>query len=540
MPASEASLFPALQKALESAWIPDLDMREPQFNALVSALGASNGLIVFNGPTGSGKHRHIATALACLAKAGRHCATIEVSSRGAIPGVTGITVNSFNEQRAALDSAALEDHQVIYFREILHVEDLEAALAAATQGKLILTTMHAADSSQAWRRLLLLASQSQHTGLEAELVKSLRLLQSQRRLDRLCDSAASASTSPPFSPGTLSSDVSPNFRWPRVCPNCESEPLTGFKGDCYIYESRTGGTSQEQPGELVDNITLLDSALRLAAMGRVSPGDAYRCAAPGEEPLHDFSTEFLEFVMHEPPPNLAPRVFSLAVQEYTNYPRLSIEYCADPERLVQRELLVGKQGYFIRNESVPGDASGSIDFLTARGQLPTALVDTWFARFHQLEEELFIHSALERWQYILDAPFQEADYHGDFYSYRHCQAESLEEARQDYDCHTLEHVHAGGHSQAGYPILTLRYETAPTVFTDGWNSEARGALSALAEEILAQFEAAKPRWGAKATTSDLPAEIHRSWTHERYLRRVFELPIVRKVRRTDAPGGYYQ
>jgi len=173
-----AALRPVRDKAptLAELGLPD------DFTALV---GYPAGLVLFTGPTGSGK----STTLAALVEhvnrtAAKHVVTLEdpiehvfTSRRSLIhQREVGRDVASFAE---GLRASLREAPDVILLGEMRDPETISAALTAAETGHLVLSTLHAAGAAMAVDRIIDGFSGHQQTQVRMQLAGTLRAVVTQ-------------------------------------------------------------------------------------------------------------------------------------------------------------------------------------------------------------------------------------------------------------------------------------------------------------------------------------------------------------------------
>ncbi|MFP4211387.1 MAG: ATPase, T2SS/T4P/T4SS family [Alkalispirochaeta sp.] len=135
------------------------DLRELGYGSthrqhLVDGVSHRLGLVLFAGPTGSGKTTGIAALLAEVAAGYRKIVSLEDPVEYSIPGVVQIERSS-NALRGEIIAAALrQDPDVLAFGEVRrrdHAEQLEAAILS---GHLVVTSVHAGDAEGARHRLM--------------------------------------------------------------------------------------------------------------------------------------------------------------------------------------------------------------------------------------------------------------------------------------------------------------------------------------------------------------------------------------------------
>jgi type IV pilus assembly protein PilB len=119
-------------------------------------LGASQGVILAAGPTGSGKSSTLFAALAEMDRHGRNLVTLEDPVEYRLPGANQVQMNPKAGLTfpAALRSVLRQDPDIIMVGEIRDRETAEIAMAAAVTGHLVLSTIHTVDAPGAITRLL--------------------------------------------------------------------------------------------------------------------------------------------------------------------------------------------------------------------------------------------------------------------------------------------------------------------------------------------------------------------------------------------------
>jgi len=140
----------------EVAELDSLGLDADQLAVLRSAAHAPQGLIVFTGPTGSGKTHTLYSLLREISVPERNVVTLEDPVEIQFPGITQVQIN----ERTGLDFARglrailRQDPDVILVGEIRDTETAELAVRAALTGHLVLTTLHTLDAAAAVTRLV--------------------------------------------------------------------------------------------------------------------------------------------------------------------------------------------------------------------------------------------------------------------------------------------------------------------------------------------------------------------------------------------------
>ena len=149
---------------------------------LENAIKNKSGMIIFSGPTGSGKSTSLYSLLNKLNDEKRNIISIENPVEINILGINQISINekiglTFQN---ALRSILRQDPDIIMLGEIRDKETAKMAVRAAITGHLVLTTLHTNNSFASINRL-------RDLGIEDYLIKqSVNTIASQRLVRKLC------------------------------------------------------------------------------------------------------------------------------------------------------------------------------------------------------------------------------------------------------------------------------------------------------------------------------------------------------------------
>lgn len=142
----------------------------------------NRGIILFTGPTGSGKSTTLLATISELSSADRNIITLEDPVEILIPGINQIYVNTNVGQSFAdyLRAILRQDPDIIMVGEIRDYETASMTTRAALTGHLVLSTVHADSSIGAITRLL-------EMGIHPHLVAStIKGVISQRLIRKTC------------------------------------------------------------------------------------------------------------------------------------------------------------------------------------------------------------------------------------------------------------------------------------------------------------------------------------------------------------------
>ena len=247
-----------LEKDRNLTGLTDLGFTAEQAEWMLSRMGASHGILLVTGPTGSGKSTTLYAALSAINTPEKNIITIEDPIEYSLVGVGQIQVAPRIGLTFAsgLRSILRQDPDVIMVGEIRDLETAEIAIQASLTGHLVFSTLHTNDSIGAVVRLV-------DMGIEPFLVgSSLEGVVAQRLVRRLCEHCRARFSPPARVVQSLKYETSPSkeatFFRPVGCEHCMG---TGYRGRTAVFEMLTMGNKIR---ELVDQ-RASDHQLRQAA-----------------------------------------------------------------------------------------------------------------------------------------------------------------------------------------------------------------------------------------------------------------------------------
>jgi len=136
--------------------LEDLGFTKDQLKLVEKAISKPYGMILANGPTGSGKTTTLYTMVKKLNTRAISIITIEDPIEYSIPGITQIPVNVTAGLTFAngLRSILRQDPNIIMVGEIRDSETANIAINAALTGHLVLSTLHTNDAATTFPRLI--------------------------------------------------------------------------------------------------------------------------------------------------------------------------------------------------------------------------------------------------------------------------------------------------------------------------------------------------------------------------------------------------
>ena len=164
--------------------IDDLGLPKPILNNYKKSLKSSEGIILFTGPTGSGKTTTLYAGLRDLSDSSQNILTVEDPIEYTLKGIGQTQVNTKTGYTFAKGLRAMlrQDPDVMMVGEIRDIETAQIAIQSSLTGHLVLSTVHTNSAVGAITRL-------RDMGIESFLLSSsLRSIISQRLVRRLCNS----------------------------------------------------------------------------------------------------------------------------------------------------------------------------------------------------------------------------------------------------------------------------------------------------------------------------------------------------------------
>ena len=258
-----------LDPASAQLGIEALGFEEYQRELYMKYLFQPQGMMLFTGPTGSGKTVSMYTGLGILNTDERNISTAEDPVEINMSGINQVHVNpkvglTFSE---ALRSFLRQDPDIIMVGEIRDLPTAEIAVKAAQTGHMVMSTLHTNSACETITRLL-------NMGVAPfNVATSVNLIIAQRLGRRLCQHCAKDVRLPEevlLAEGFLPSELPTlTLKGPVGCPKC----FQGYKGRVGIYET------VPVTKELSEIIMAGGNAIELDAMARKQGFDTLRRSA---------------------------------------------------------------------------------------------------------------------------------------------------------------------------------------------------------------------------------------------------------------------
>ena len=252
--------------------------------ALERAIGASDGLVIVCGPTGSGKTTTLHALLARLAAGPRNVVTLEDPVERIVIGTSQTQVAPAQGLTfaAGLRHLLRHDPDVLLVGEVRDRETAQLAVEAAHTGHLVLTSLHAVDAPAALTRLHELGVAS------TLLADTVRIVVAQRLLALPCPDCAV--------PADVTADVTADVADGAMCAACGG---TGTRGRSAVAETleldatlrdllRDGQAPGAHHAALAAAVTprLRTTALERAAAGLARTDDALHATPATHDDRH--------------------------------------------------------------------------------------------------------------------------------------------------------------------------------------------------------------------------------------------------------------
>lgn len=170
-----------LNESSKPSSLKELGFWGSNLDNLERALTAPHGMILFTGPTGSGKSTSLFSILSRLNQPSVNISTVEDPVEYKIPGVNQVQVNPLAGMTFANGLRALlrQDPNIIMVGEIRDSETANLAVQAALTGHLVFSTLHTNNAATSLPRLL-------DMGIEPFLIAStVRAVVAQRLVRKL-------------------------------------------------------------------------------------------------------------------------------------------------------------------------------------------------------------------------------------------------------------------------------------------------------------------------------------------------------------------
>lgn len=162
---------------LQIQYLTDAGMSHNIFNNLLESLRLSPGLVIFSGPTGSGKSTSAYSLLTSLIEENKQILTIEDPVERRLEGLRQVQIrpqSGFNYSQA-LRASMRQDPDVIYVGEVRDSDTMKSVMNLALTGHTVITTIHARDVKMTIRRCRYLGADSYELSMVIRAIFNQRL-----------------------------------------------------------------------------------------------------------------------------------------------------------------------------------------------------------------------------------------------------------------------------------------------------------------------------------------------------------------------------
>ena len=228
----ESIVIRILRGADASSGIDSLGMPESTRDHFLKAVRKPQGIIIFTGPTGSGKSTSQLAAIQTIMDPGINIVTIEDPVEYLIEGTRQVKLNHKLDFEGALRGLLRHDPDVVMVGEMRDKITAEIAVKLANTGHLIFSTLHTNDSVSAITRLY-------NMGIEPFLLAyTINIVVAQRLIRKLCDRCKVVDENLDYDLlmecGFTEKDIADTkFYKPVGCVHC----IRGYRGRVGIFEA---------------------------------------------------------------------------------------------------------------------------------------------------------------------------------------------------------------------------------------------------------------------------------------------------------------
>ena len=209
--------------------IDDLGLPSEILTNYKCSLKDPEGIILFTGPTGSGKTTTLYAGLRHLSDSSQNILTVEDPIEYTLDGIGQTQVNTKTGYTFAKGLRAIlrQDPDVVMVGEMRDIETAQIGIQSSLTGHLVLSTVHTNSAVAAITRL-------RDMGIESFLLaSSLRTIISQRLVRRLCPHCKNKEKISEESAKLFRLDKAQSVYHPKGCEHCNE---TGYKGRIAIAE----------------------------------------------------------------------------------------------------------------------------------------------------------------------------------------------------------------------------------------------------------------------------------------------------------------
>jgi len=231
----ENAVLRILAEAAQVFNLEDLGYTKEQLNIIGEAIGRPYGMILANGPTGSGKTTSLYAMIKRLNTRDVSIITIEDPIEYSISGITQMPVNiqAGLTFASGLRSILRQDPNIIMVGEIRDSETADIAVNAALTGHLVFSTLHTNDAATTFPRLMDMGA------LPFLIASTVNVVISQRLVRMVCKTCRKERSLSAAELKSLSSVVTKSVLPENVFavgPGCNDCDGKGYKSRIGVHE----------------------------------------------------------------------------------------------------------------------------------------------------------------------------------------------------------------------------------------------------------------------------------------------------------------
>jgi type II secretory ATPase GspE/PulE/Tfp pilus assembly ATPase PilB-like protein len=230
------------------------DMTE-LFKKISRVDGKNGGLVLFSGPTGSGKTTSMYALAQMFPRDQSNVLTVEDPVEFVLPLARQIQLNQIlNEKSMNVERSMLrQDPDVLIIGEIRDSDSMRAALRFAESGHLVLASVHARNAMQTIERLISFADQEERNTILYMLANTLRVVVNQRLVIRLCTCAVPVVEDPSAPRRAVPHGLTGPLTYKRASrkpAGCQVCGGSGYKGRVASHETIVISTDEDVRQEI--------------------------------------------------------------------------------------------------------------------------------------------------------------------------------------------------------------------------------------------------------------------------------------------------
>lgn len=210
------------------------------FRMISKLEGKHGGIILFSGPTGSGKTTSLYALAREFPRDTINLVSVENPVEYVIPFMRQVQLNNLmDEQSVDVERSMMrQDPDILILGEIRDADTMRAALKFAESGHLVLASIHANNTAQTFERVLSFVDGPSKGEALYMLANTLRVVVSQRLTKSLCTCAVTSSNIPQDVDDAVKYKIHlgshQHLKHAKGCPRCQH---SGYYGRVAVHET---------------------------------------------------------------------------------------------------------------------------------------------------------------------------------------------------------------------------------------------------------------------------------------------------------------